>query len=234
LLPTPLASNTVTLGQLLSDPLDPSSESFISTSIRQVLREPSIQSRYKDLVSHDDEGRLVSSLSGRPLSPSQENLLVIQADEMKYCSLKHPSASFDALSNDPAAQSWFRQMQNRPLYYVVGVQQLKNPTFKRAVIREGSVAEASSDSKIRIPMHVRRDSAMDFDAPTNDGVYGLEVRKVKCRVGSRTEPHSLDDIGLSWSYHMLDAEQDLQLSIGLGYALSAAELRGLAGIVSDD
>ncbi|KAF2194818.1 hypothetical protein K469DRAFT_686772 [Zopfia rhizophila CBS 207.26] len=243
LLPTPLASNSLALGQLLSDPLNPYSTSFLSTATSQAIREPSVQSRYKDVVSHDDEGRLVSSLSGRPLPSSQENLLIIQADQMEYRSLKHPTRTFNTIRQDPDARSFLGSMglRNQPLYYIVGLQQLKNPTFKRAVVNEGpagaSVTEATqgADPKIRLPMHVRRDSAMDLDecGGGTDGIFGLEVRKVVCHVGRKDEPHSLGDIGLEWTYHELDSE-DLQLSIGLGKALDAVELRTLAGIVSDD
>jgi hypothetical protein len=164
---------------------------------------------------------------------SHDSVVLVQADQAEYTSLKSPARAFDAIRQDTATQSYLRKLalREQPLYYVVGLQKLRNPTFKRAVVREGSLAEAKSD--IRFPMHVRRDSAMDLE-DTNDAIVGVEVRKVRCHVGSADTPHSIEDIDYSWSYHKLDADDGLQLSIGLGKALEAAEMRALAGIVSDD
>lgn len=236
LLPVPLASNSVLLGQLLSNPLSPSSLSFVSPSVPTPPREIFLQSRYKDVVSHDDDGRLLSRLAEPSLAPSEDNILLVQADEMEHLSLKRASTSFDILRQDTAAQTFLRKMalRNQPLYYVVGIQKLKNPTFKRAVVKEGEVNERLS-SKVRLPMHVRRDSGMALQEDSStDVVFGIEVRKVKASVGSADEPHVLEDIDYSWTYHMLDVEKELQLSIGLGEPLEAAELRVLAGIVSHE
>ncbi|KAF2259319.1 hypothetical protein CC78DRAFT_571942 [Lojkania enalia] len=236
LLPAPFALNSVRLGQLLSDPLDPSAASYIAASTIIGRKEPHVQPSYKELIAHDDEGRFVSTLSGRPLSPSQENLLMVNADHMEYISLKNPSTAFDTLSHDPVAQTWLCEMAQRrqPLYYVVGLQKLKNPTFKRAIVKEGSIAEADANPKIRFSMHVRRDSAMDLEEEENgsDAVLGIEVRKVKCWLGRTEEPHSLDDIDYSWSYRMLDGE--VQMCTGLGKALGQEEMRVLAGIAAEE
>ncbi|KAF2011103.1 hypothetical protein BU24DRAFT_496225 [Aaosphaeria arxii CBS 175.79] len=233
LLPTPLAPNTLALGQLLVDPLDPSSTSFTSTST-PALRKPEIQAQYRDVVTHDHEGHFISSISG-DLSTLDSHLLMVQADEAEYSSVTSPSASFDALRQDPSARRFLRKMgqQNQPLYYVVGIQKLRNPTFKRAVLQDGTVAEAknASDPKIRLPSHMRRDSGMDVEQ--SEAVVGVELMKVMCHVGSPNEPHALSDIGYSWSYHSAKADHDDQLSIGFGSPLSGAELRALAGISSD-
>jgi hypothetical protein len=42
-------------------------------------------------------------------------------------------------------------------------------------------------------------------------------------VGRPCEPHSVDDVEFEWSYHVLD--EDVQLSIGLGRALQADDVR---------
>lgn len=235
LLPAPLASDSLALGQLLVDPLNPESTSFISQTASPAVSEPQLQSRYQDVIHHDDQGRFVSSLSGFSRLPTEDNLLLMQADQMSYTSLRNPDAAFDALRRDTSAQSFLRKMsaENKPLYYVVGIQKLNNPTFKRAVVKEGSVAEAPSagDPKIHLP---RQDSATDLKEKNKDAVFGIDVRKVSCRVGSADEPHNLEDIDYSWSYHKLGGPEELQLSIGLGKPLEANELRALAGIVSDD
>lgn len=156
---------------------------------------------------------------------------------MSYTSVKQPIRAFDALREDQSAQTYFRSMasRNRPLYYVTGIQKLKNPTLQRAVAKEGSLTsvEPTAEPKLRLPMHMRRDSAMDINDASNEAVFGIQVRKVRCRVGSSEEPHPIDDIGYTWSYHKID-QDGLQLAIGLGDVLKATELRALAGIVDED
>jgi len=241
LLSQPLPPNTLTLGQLLPNPLSPSSGPFFSASTigAHDLREPYIQAQYKDLVAFDEEGRLAASLSGRKVDPSRDDLLLLLADEMEYRSLRHPNSSFDAICRDPAALSWMRNMaaQNQTLYFIVGLQELKNATFKSAIIENGplgvSVTEAPVDSKPVLPIHIRRDSSMDISDSSATGVFGLEVRKVQCRIGRAEEPHLLEDLDLSWNYHK-STDDDLQLSIGLSKALQAEELRRLAAAMESD
>ncbi|KAF2496824.1 hypothetical protein BU16DRAFT_560137 [Lophium mytilinum] len=239
LLSQPLPPNTLSLGQLLPNPLSPSSGPFFSASTlgAQDLRKPHIQARYKDLVAFDDEGRLAASLSGRKVDPSRKDLVLLLADEMEYRSLQ-PNSAFDNICQDPAALSWMRSMaaQNQTLYFVVGLQELKNATFKSAVIQEGplgvSVTEGPTAPKTSLPLHVRRDSSMDITDSSSTGVYGFEVRKVQCRLGRTDEPHLLEDLDLSWNYHRT-GDGDLQLSIGMSKALQAEELRLLAAAMED-
>ncbi|KAF2247239.1 hypothetical protein BU26DRAFT_403778, partial [Trematosphaeria pertusa] len=235
LLPAPFASSSLLLGQLLVDPLNPEYQS-VSTGSSHSVEEPVLRAGYKDIILQDDEGRLVSSLADRLHFP-QDNLLLVQAEQMSYTSLKSPHAAFEGLRRSDV-HSFLRKMalRDQPLYYVTGIQKLKNPSFKRAVVREGSIAEApaSSDTKLRLPTHVRRDSTMDLEETSNDAIFGAELRKVRCRVGAPEEPHAIEDIDYSWTYHKLDGLDDLQLAIGLGKVLQAAELRALAGIVHDE
>lgn len=234
LLPAPLAANSVALGQLILDPLNPEYKCY-NDSPPTSLDKPFIQPNYRNIVAHDDEGHLLTSLGHHLHSPHQ-NILLVQADQMSYASLKQPAAAFDTLRRAASSQSFLRKMalHRRPLYYVTGIQKLKNPSFKRAVVKEGNIAElpASPDTKLRLPLHTRRDSALELEEAATDAVFGVELRKVKCLVGLRSAPHDLDDIDYEWTYHMLDGEDDVQLAIGLGKALDAAELRALAGIVS--
>lgn len=46
----------------------------------------------------------------------------------------------------------------------------------------------------------------------------LELLPVRCRVGYASEPHAVDDVEYSWTYHQLN-DEGLQLSIGLGKAI---------------
>ena len=64
-------------------------------------------------------------------------------------------------------------------------------------------------------------------------ILAVQLLKIKCRIGAVYEPHSIADLDYQWSYHTLE-DNDMQLSIGLGKALEANELRALAGMATGD
>lgn len=233
ILPTPLPSSSFALGQLLSDPLSSESISF-KPATKPAYSKPTTQTHYEDIISQDEEGRFISSL-GKTAS-TYDNTVVLNADEMSLATLASPSAAFEALRRDTETQSFLRKsaLQHQPLYFVTGIQKLKNASYRRSTANEGSTAEAIG-RQIRLPMHVRRDSAEleSEEEDSNESVFAVEMMKVACSVGAKDEPHSLEDIDYAWTYHALD-EPDMQLSIGLGKALQAKELRGLAGIVVEE
>lgn len=231
-LPTPLPSSSFALGQLLSDPLDLDSASFTPTT-KPAWSKPTTQTRYEDIVSQDEEGRLISSL-GKDASV-YENAVFLNADEMSLATLANPFAAFEALRRDTETQSFLRKsaLQHQPLYFVTGIQTLKNASYRRSSTKEGSAGAAGGQT--RLPMHVRRDSAEleSEEEDTKDTVFAVELMKVTCHAGPKDEPHSLEDIDYAWSYHALD-EPHMQLSVGLGKIVQAKELRALAGIAIDE
>jgi hypothetical protein len=236
ILPTPLSSSSITLGQLRTDPVHAEGSAF-DPSLKPECQSTR-QSGYQDTVVHDEHGRFVATAS-EGNHATQNNILVLQADETSHSFLAQPRVAFDSVRHDAATQAFLRRtaQQQQSLYYVTGIQKLQNPSFRRAVVTEESAAEASG-GEIRLPMHVRRvDSASNItntksmDASANDSVFAVEMLKVRCRVGSASAPHEIDDVNYEWSYHRLD-DEDLQLEIGLGKPLEPSELRSLAGIVN--
>jgi len=238
-LPAPLSSSTITLGQLVTDPLYASSAS-LKPSTTPPHKEKTSQTKYQDTVAHDEYGRFtstrfVSKLSGQP-HYSHENLLLLNAETMSFTAIDKPSTVFNTLRRDSATRSFLGKMahQNKPVYFVTGVQKLNKPSFKRAVVEHGVVAEATSPP-FRLPVR-RVDSASSFDIAddkeSDDKVLAVELLKVKCRVGEPSEPHCVADLEYNWSYHELDGE--LQLAIGLGKPLEAGELRTLAGSLGEE
>ncbi|KAF2677688.1 hypothetical protein K458DRAFT_319262 [Lentithecium fluviatile CBS 122367] len=236
ILPAPLSWSSLAPGQLLVDPLNPTHNST-SGAPSHALNEPLIQSDYEDLLTHDDQGRLISSLIGKP-SPDSPNLISLHADQVHYNSLKSPASAFDVLRRSPSTQSYFRQVapQTQTLYYVTGVQKLKNPTFRKpsTIDTSRTVIPSSDSADIKLPTYERRDSILDMSESSNDAVLGVELRKVRCMLGSPTSPHSIEDIDYAWTYHKVDGDEDLQLAVGLGKALEPAEFRALARIVADE
>ena len=162
--------------------------------------------------------------------------MVLNAEESTLASLTDPSAAFEALRRDTEAQSFLRRsgLQRQPLYFVTGIQKLKNVSYCRTYTKDGSAAE-STGHQIRLPMPQRRDSAEleSEEEDAKESVFAVELVKVACRAGAMEEPHSIEDIDYTWTYQTLE-EPDMQLSIGFGKALQAKELRALAGIVIDE
>jgi hypothetical protein len=233
ILPTPLPASSFALGQLVVDPLTTGSDSFNAPSELE-CKSPIASSQYKDLLSHDDQGRFISSVSRKSAS-KQGSTVQLSAEKMSHTSLASPTAAFDALRRDTASHSFLRKMalQKQPLYYVTGVQRLTKPSFKQAAAKEGSTTDASG-REFSLPSHVRRDPGNTEKRNDSDEVvFAVELMKVRARLGAKDEPHTLEDIDYDWSYHSLD-EPDSQLSIGLGRELEARELRALAGIVSEE
>ncbi|KAF3043926.1 hypothetical protein E8E11_005786 [Didymella keratinophila] len=231
-LPTPFPSSSFALGQLLSDPLSSESISF-NPATKPTHNSPTTQPHYEDIIAQDEEGRFVLSLGND--ASSYDNTVLLTADEMSLASLADPSAAFEALRRDTETQSFLRKtaLQHQPLYFVTGIQKLKNASYRRSSAREGSTE--ATGRQIRLPMHVRRDSAEleSEEEDAKESVLAVELMKVACHAGARDEPHSLEDIDYAWTYHALD-EPDMQLSIGLGKVLQAKELRALAGIVIEE
>lgn len=231
LLPTPLPPSSFALGQLLSDPLDAEAISFKPTTTSDNSKQ-TVQTQYEDVVSQDEEGRFISSLGK---SASNDTAVVLTADQMSLATLANPSAVFEALRHDTRTQAFFRKsaLQQQPLYFVTGIQKLKNASYRRSPAKEESAEGAGR--QIRLPMHIRRDSAEleSDDEDVHESVFAVELMKVACRAGPKDEPHSLEDIDYAWTYHTLD-ESDIQLSIGLGKVLQARELRILAGIFIEE
>jgi hypothetical protein len=234
ILPTPLPASSFALGQLVVDPLATGSDSFNAPSEPE-CKSPVASSQYKDLLSHDDQGRFISSVSRKSAS-KQDSTVQLSAEKMSHTSLASPTAAFDALRRDTASHSFLRKMalQKQPLYYVTGVQRLTKPSFKQAAAREAGSTTDASGREFSLPSHVRRDCGnIEKRNNSDEVVFAVELMKVRARLGAKDEPHTLEDIDYDWSYHSLD-EPDSQLSIGLGRELEARELRALAGIVSEE
>lgn len=234
ILPVPLSWTGLSPGQLLVDPLNPSS-TFSSPTSSAPLNDPLVQFNYTDDLIQDADGRLISSRANRTPSPHHgdpESVVHLQADRSQYNSLQSPAAAFNALCRDSSSQDYFRKAakEGQQLYYVTAVQTLTNPCFKKTT-SHSPIPNPPHDST-KLSSHERRDSALDVEEPSSSAILGVELRKVRCIVGSPLDPHSLEDIDYNWTYQRLG--EDMQLSIGLGKALQAAEFRRLASIVAEE
>ncbi len=156
-----------------------------------------------------------------------------------HITINEPSHVFNALCHKRTTQDFLRNMsqQNKPLYFVTGLQVSSSSNHKRAAVEQESIAEDATTPQPQLHPPFRRvDSASNVASPGEScleegSILAVQLRKVKCRIGAVDEPHCISDVDYVWSYHLLDDEdEDVQLSIGLGKMLDQHEWRDLAGI----
>ncbi|KAI4942556.1 hypothetical protein J4E91_009949 [Alternaria rosae] len=202
-LPEPLPSTSIALGQITTNPLNASSDSI----------KPSIPTDFIQKAS----------------CSKKEN-----AESTAQLTLTDPSQVFDTLRNDTTTQDVLRKLsqQNKPIYFVTGLQTSKSPSQKRATVSHEPITEATETPQTQVQLPFRRvDSASNMTSSGEEvSVVAVEILKVKCRIGAVNEPHCISDVDYVWSYHALEGEdEDLQLSIGLGKAVEEHEWKALTG-----
>jgi hypothetical protein len=247
LLPRPLSSNDVVVGQLLTRPLHPEKDGFYSEAAHEAvddLNDYHIQLRYKDLFSVDQEGRFMTNYGAKfdlGRIYRQPNLLSVTAEQMIQRTSQRPSATFEAVTNDPEARQWIYNLakEGKEMYIVVGVTELKNATFKRAKLQDAGASkrlnELPIESGAKVPRAVRRDSTLGIGSEKQiSGVFGMDVRRVVARITTPAEPHSLSDIGYRWWYYDVPGPNKEQLMVGLGKSLKANELRLMLDLSEED
>ncbi|KAF9737507.1 hypothetical protein PMIN02_002562 [Paraphaeosphaeria minitans] len=241
LLPKPLPSNEVVVGQLLTHPLHPERDGFYSQQAHEAVDELNdyhIQLRYKDVFAADAEGRFMSSYGSKyelGRIYRQPNLLMVTAEQMIQRTSQQPRDAFNAVCNDPEAQQWIYNLAKQQLdfYVVVGITELHKAVFKRAKLRDAgasrSLHEAPLDKDARVPRALsRRTSTLGGlgSEPSISGVFGMDVQRCTARISTPAEPHQLEDIGYHWFYYDVSGSASKeQLMVGLGESLKANELR---------
>ncbi|KAI4623266.1 hypothetical protein J4E83_004658 [Alternaria metachromatica] len=203
-LPEPLPSTSITLGQITTNSLSAASDSI----------KPPVTSEFTQKVARSKQEDATSTL---------------------HVSLTDASQVFDTLRNDTSTQDFLRKLsqQNKPIYFITGLQTSKSPSHKRATVSHEPITEATETPQtqaVQLPFR-RIDSASNMASPGEEGsVVAVELLKVKCRIGAVDEPHCISDVDYVWSYHALEGEdEDLQLSIGLGKAVDEREWKELTG-----
>jgi hypothetical protein len=248
--PLPLTLISIALvGQLLTHPLHPERDGFYSDAAHEQvddLNDYHIQLRYKDLFSVDTEGRFVTNYGAKfELGKvyRQPHLLTVKAEQMIQRVSQDPTQAFQAVCDDPEARQWLyaAASQNKPLYIVLGITELKNAVFKRAKLHDAGASKRLNELPIgkddRVPKSLKRsDSSLGGIGmdPTISGIFGMDVRRVMARITTPTEPHHLSDIAFRWSYYDVPGSTTKeQLMVGLGEQLKASELRNMLDLTDD-
>jgi len=249
LLPKPLPSNDVVVGQLLPHPLHPERDGFFSDQAQpevEELNDYHIQLRYKDVFSVDTEGRFMANYGakfdlGRVYR--QPNLLTVTAEQMIQRTSQHPVKTFQAVCNDPEAQQWIHNLakEHKDFYIVVGITELHKAVFRRAKLRDAGASKSLNETPLekdaRVPRAVQRSNSLGGlgTDPSISGVFGMDVRHCIARISTPAEPHKLDDIGYHWYYYdVAGSTTKEQLVVGLGEALKANQLRLMLDLSDED
>src|SRR5436189_6357621 len=147
LLPKVFPSDLVSLGQLLRNPLAPNINSYANGCAMVTdadISKPDPEEPYSTMVSIDTRGRFDIGLTkylGVNFKARSTNLLSIEADKLVYHTLKNASDVFKRICAVEETKRWINDMvlNKAPCYFVIGIQELYNAKFKRAIIKDGGV-----------------------------------------------------------------------------------------------
>jgi hypothetical protein len=230
-LPKVFPSSLFSLGEFVSNPMEPTVYPFIpSTPTGQVV-EADPEKPYKTIVSLDKTGSIslkLTRLIDFGLGGQSANLLSIEAEEMNYRTLKFPDQDFrNIVAASEEARKWMSEvaLNAKTCYMVVGLQELKNARFKRA-----KLAKAEGRAWVSVPLEATAQLPIEagFKASATgmaiaevvvNGVFGIEVRAIDLKTGKGGDPKLSDKISWKFSYERTKGpghEEDSFLYAGLG------------------
>ena len=198
LLPQLFPVHLIKLGQFLPYPLRPTIDSF--DTFRNIhFTEP------EDYIAYPPFPFEVLMPLNRKRWPISRRLLSrigigaaseythLKSDESIYRTLTNANATFKRACSSPEARSWLqtRAMRSKsPLYFVVGLQVLKNPTLIRSL---------RSRSPERTDSLLNPRTAAVPDVKRAAGIVGIEVMRVEYNIRGIEEP-ILNEDETTWNY----------------------------------
>lgn len=248
LLPKLFPLDLLTLGEFLTNPLQPTVNSHVAKDIAldpTAILSARPEAPYKTFVSLEKEGRFsvtFTKLLGLNVGAKRGNFLKIEAEEMLYRTLKHPEAIFRSIcESDEASKQWIANMAlyRKDFYFVVGLQELKNARFQRVVLREGDGSghitlplEHTGQLPIEAGVKVSGKGFGMADVIVN-GIFGIEVRRVKCKVGKVGDPVVTEQISWVFAHEKTKGsreEERERVYVELGDSIDLEELERLCGL----
>ena len=255
LLPKLFPPGLVRLGQLLPNPLVPTVNPLVVTSAcperhDYVETEPS---SYEAVLPLNKKGLLSFSslrLGGLRIRRGDLEFIHIKSNESTYRTLRDSDQLFRKVCQDAPARSWMEQMAlyKKTFYLVVGLQELKEATIKRAFLSEDGEDEQyfntiPLDASVTLPVYARlRDLSKNgvavSESKTIGGVFGIEVRRVRCRVRKPAAEPMLDE-EISWKYTYQKVKgaaqtEEAEVCVGLDTLVGADQLGDLPSSEEDE
>ena len=211
LLPKLIPSDAVGIGYLLHKPLYPSMNSRAVSVPDEQCTLPYVEPDYKTTVSTKADGSLVASVTqlfGLTFGKKRSTDIQIEAKQMTYRTLKNHDATFHSICEDKDTREWINKMHRygKKIYFVVGLQTLQQAHFRREMIgniggNAVTLLPAMPVASFPIDIQLKASSSVQERATAEsgvNGVFGIEVRKIKSRIKNVDEP-VLDD-ECSWSF----------------------------------
>lgn len=243
LLPKLFPPGLLTLGQLLPNPLAPNVNPLVVASAcpgphDYFETEPSF---FEAAVPLNKKGLLpFGSLNLKGLRIRRGNLefLHVRSDENTYRTLKDSDRMFREVCRDANARTFMEQMAlyKKTFYFVVGLQELKEATITRALLSEEGDEQHSNcmplDANSTLPMYARfrevpRNGVAVSESTKIGGVFGIEVRRVKCRLRKMAEPLLEEEVSWKYTYQKVKGSrsaEEAEVCVGLDTFVSADQL----------
>ncbi|KAF2845692.1 hypothetical protein T440DRAFT_260069 [Plenodomus tracheiphilus IPT5] len=201
-LPIPLPAATLTLGQLISGPLDTDSASLKSTQSFS-----SKESKHKDAK----ERTILQTTIDNPLHVF---------DTLRQDSTTRSFLRKLAYQNNPVYFVTGLQTLNTPTSKPTAENATPTAPEYRLPVRR--VDSASN-------LDITSNSPDNHERKSTESIVAVELRQVKCRIGAPSEPHCIADVCYDWSYYKLD-DEDMQLSVGLGKVVRTEDISTIEGM----
>lgn len=180
-------------------------------------------------------------LKGLRIQRGNLEFLHVRSDEKTYRTLKDSDRMFREVCRDAKARTWMEQMalQKKTFYFVVGLQELKEATITRALLsEEGDEQHFNSmplDANSTLPTYARlrevsRNGVAVSESTKIGGIFGIEVRRVKCRLRKTAEPLLEEEVSWKYTYQKVkgsrsaEEAEEAEVCVGLDTLVSADQL----------
>ncbi|KAK7512458.1 uncharacterized protein IWZ02DRAFT_461744 [Phyllosticta citriasiana] len=253
LLPKPFPSATYVVGDLLTDPTNPTAPTLHRPKGALSDRDyddTRTTAYYKDIATVSPaSGNFARSLGGELLVRRPKRADVgfcsIEAERAAVRGFKSNTDAFEKAVFSEGAKQWLLKAAeaHKPVYFVAAVQEVVNAKYSHAHARDAGNGLLEVEKEARSPSDPseeavdltteapankrpmkRRDSAFEKPTHTKTDVLGLELREVRVKLTKEEMPQKKCDLKFEWLNLDLEGQEGMKLAVGLGQPLDQEEL----------
>ena len=194
LLPQVISPSVLRIGQLLLNPLDPEQNKYTppeDTLEAIKLADPVPTKPFHGKVNLDSRGWfqvMLAQTFGVNVFGASTTALDVVADEKIYTGMIDANAALRTVCEDDDAKKWIRENKDEPIYFVIGLETLRNAKFQQET-RDLAGAEGHGS----VPKTAAAGSAPPVGASgggvvvrfgyaeggANDGIFSVKLMKAK-------------------------------------------------------
>ncbi|KAK7612877.1 hypothetical protein JOL62DRAFT_539886 [Phyllosticta paracitricarpa] len=238
LLPKPFPSATYVVGDLLTDPTNPTAPTLHRPKGALSDRDyddTRTTAYYKDIATVSPaSGNFARSLGGELLvrRPKRADIgfCSIEAERAAVRGFKSNTDAFEKAVFSEGAKQWLLKAAeaHKPVYFVAAVQEVVNAKYSHAQARDAGNGLLEVEKEARSPSdpseEARRDSAFEKPTHTKTDVLGLELREVRVKLTKEEMPQKKCDLKFEWLNLDVEGQEGMKLAVGLGQPLDQEEL----------